>query len=215
MLRSPVEELLNSITHGFGLMLSLVGAVALASYFRQLEDAWRILGCSIYASALIAVYAASTLSHVTTSPRARRLFRNLDQAFIYLLIVATYTPFGLTFLRTGWWLVFLGVMWAAALAGFFSKILFSHQVDSVSIRNYVLLGWMPIVAAIPLIQLVSVDALLLMLIGGLCYTIGTAFLVCDHRAVYFHAIWHLFVIAGSTCHFVAILMAVAQGEGSA
>lgn len=134
----------------------------------------------------------------------------LDQAFIYLLIVGTYTPFALTYLRTTAWLSYLGLMWAIAIAGFLSKIILSHRVDRVAVWIYVALGWMPVIAAIPLTGLVPAAALWSMLAGGLCYTLGTLFLLFDSRVVHFHAVWHLFVIAGSMFHFFPILRCVAQ-----
>jgi hemolysin III len=206
------DELLNTITHALGLVLSVTGAVFLLACAFDQGDAWRCVGCGVYAVALIGVYASSTLSHSASHPPLKRLFRMLDQAFIYLLIVGTYTPFALAFLRTGWWILFLGLLWTIALFGFLSKILMAHRVDAVAVWIYVLLGWMPIVASAPLIGIVPSWTLWWMLAGGLCYTGGTVFLANDHRVPQFHAVWHLLVIAGSAFHFFAILHAVAIGD---
>jgi hemolysin III len=138
----------------------------------------------------------------------RHWFRSLDQGSIYLLIVGTCMPFAAVYLRSGWWCLFFGVMWTIALSGFVSKIMFSHRVEAVAIWSYVLLGWMPIATVPSLMELVPATALWWMLIGGLCYTCGTLFLVFDNRHPLFHAVWHVFVMLGSTCHFMAILLFV-------
>lgn len=211
---SREKELLNIITHAIGLVLSVLGAVVLMGRGLSQADAWRIAGCGIFAAALIAVYAASTLSHAVTTPRWRRNFRILDQGFIYLLIVGTYTPFALAYLRSTGWMMFFGVMWAIALGGLISKLLFAHRVDAVTIWLYVLLGWMPAIPAIANLQAIPAPVLWWVLAGGLCYTGGTVFLVLDKRHFHFHAIWHLFVIAGSLCHFCAVFRYVASVPGA-
>lgn len=203
------EEFVNTVTHGIGLLLSIAGAVVLINRVLSQGNAWRVIGCSVFAAALIAVYAASTLSHALAKPRFRRVFRILDQGFIYLLIVGTYTPFALEYLRTGWWWLFFVLMWAGGVGGFLSKILFSHRVDAVTIWSYVLLGWMPLVLAPAYMEFVPSAALWWVFIGGLCYTIGTVFLVLDYRRLHFHAIWHLFVMAGSIGHYGAAFLFVA------
>ncbi|MHB1035003.1 MAG: PAQR family membrane homeostasis protein TrhA [Pirellulales bacterium] len=205
---SQVEELANAVTHGIGLVLSIVGAVVLITHSHSQGDAYRVVGCTVFALTLIAVYAASTLSHTPLRPRLKHLFRTLDQGSIYLLIVGTCMPFALTYLRTDWWFLFFGSMWTVALCGFVSKTLFSHRVDAVATWSYLLLGWMPIATVPSLIDVVPAAALWWMLIGGLCYTFGTLFLVHDNRHPLFHPVWHLFVIAGSTCHFMTILFFV-------
>jgi hemolysin III len=186
-----------------------VGAFALAFRVRREGVAWLMLGCMVYVPSLIAVYAMSTLSHVCTAANLKRIFRMLDQGFIYVLIVGTYTPFSLAFLRTPPWWTFLAVMWTIAMFGFLSKILLAHRIDGVSIWIYVALGWMPVVAAFSLVGVVPEAGLWWMLIGGLCYTSGTVFLMFDNYVRHFHALWHIFVIAGSTCHFFVILNFVA------
>jgi hemolysin III len=209
LLRSQAEELVHTVTHGVGLLLSIVGAIVLITRVLSMGDAWRVTGCSIFALALIAVYAASTLSHGIAEPWLRRVFRILDQGFIYLLIVGTYTPFALEYLRSGWWWLIFALMWTVALVGLISKILFSHRIDAVTIWSYVLLGWMPIAFAPASVTLIPSAALWWVAIGGLCYTIGTVFLVVDYRRLHFHDIWHLFVMAGSVCHYFAVFLFVA------
>jgi hemolysin III len=205
---SPVEELVNAVTHGIGLVLSIVGAIVLIARSHSRGDANLVVGCMVFSMTLIAVYAASTLSHLPLGPRLRHWFRRLDQGLIYFLIAGTGMPFALVYLRTGWWFLFFGVMWTVALCGFVSKTLFSHRVDVVAIWLYVLLGWMPIVTVPSLIDVVPAAALWWMLVGGLCYTFGTLFLAYDERHPFFHGVWHMFVIAGSTCHYLTILFFV-------
>jgi hemolysin III len=210
-LRSPAEELANAITHGMGLVVSMVGAVVLMGRVFAQDDRWRVLGCGIFAASLVAVYAASTLSHVCARPDWRRTCRILDQSFIYLLIVGSYTPFALAFLRSGWWWwSFFGVLWGVAFVGLISKLLFSHRIDAATIWSYLVLGWLPILPTPAYLNLVPPTALAWILIGGLCYTVGTVFLVLDHRRWYFHAIWHLWVVAGSVCHYAAVFWFVAS-----
>lgn len=208
--RSLVEEIVNSLTHGVGLILSVAGASILFSRVLSQPDRWRLLGCGIFATTLVAVYAASTLSHAVAKPAWRRAFRILDQACIYLLIVGTFTPFAIEYLPFGWWWLFLVLMWTAAMIGFLSKLLFLHRIDAITIWSYVMLGWLPIIPAWVFFDVVPWGASAWILIGGLCYTAGTVFLVLDHRPWHFHAIWHLFVVAGSVCHFYAVFVFVAS-----
>ena len=207
--RLDAEEIVNAITHGVGLALSVCGAVIMVANVLPRGDTWRVAGCSIYLASLVAVYAMSTLSHSFAAPRARSIFRRLDQGFIYFLIVATYTPFSLVYLRTWPWWGLLGVMWSVALWGFFSKVLFAHRVEAVSVWPCIVLGWLPAVAAPSLLHVVPTAVLWWMLGGGMLYSLGTLFLINDARIRHFHAVWHLFVIAGSACHFVAILLFIA------
>ena len=207
--RSLEEEIVNSVTHGIGLVLSLAGSLILLIRVLAQPDVWRLTGCGVFAAALVAVYAASTLSHAVARPAWRRAFRTLDQGFIYLLIVGTFTPFALEYLRFGWCWLFLLLMWMVALVGFLSKLLFLHRIDAVTIWSYLLLGWLPVIPACVSPNSVPWGASLWILVGGLCYTAGTVFLVLDHRRYHFHAVWHLFVVAGSMCHFCAVFLFVA------
>jgi hemolysin III len=213
--RSFAEEIINSLTHGLGLILSLAGTAVLIRRVAEAPDAWRQAGCGIYAAALVAVYAASTLSHAVARPAWRHVFRILDQSCIYLLIAGTYTPFALEYVRFGRWWLYFALMWTFALIGFVSKLFFRHRIDAVTIWSYLLLGWLPIIPALNYLDLVPAGALLLILLGGLCYTAGTAFLVHDHRHFSFHGIWHLFVVAGSACHYAAVLLYVAGAPSPA
>jgi len=206
-LLSPAEELANRITYGIGLFLSLVGVAVMVQVLGQ-EDGWRVAGCSVYLFSLISVYAMSTLSHTFETPRLRTIFRALDQGAIYLLIAATYTPFSMAYLHTTPWWIVLGVVWTIALWGFFSKVFFAYRVEQVSMWPCIVLGMIPFVCVPSLVGVVSLAALWWMLLGIGFYTLGLVFWVNDRRVRQFHAVWHLFVIAGSACHFVAILLFV-------
>ena len=204
------KELLNTLTHGAGLLLSIAAAIILLRTSFAQGDIWRVLGCSVFGGALIAVYAASTLSHLVSHRHWKHWFRMLDQGLIYILISASYTPFALAFLRQPLWWLFLGVMWAGALCGFVSKVFFVHRINAVTVWSYLLLGWLPIVPALTTTGLVPIPALSWLATGGVCYTLGTVFLILDLQRYHFHAIWHLWVIVGSTCHFLSVLFFVAS-----
>jgi len=206
--RSAADELVNAATHALGLVLAIVGALVMADGVLAAGDAWLSIGCGVYLASLVTVYAMSTLSHCAMPRRWKSLFRRLDQGFIYLLIVATYTPFSLAYLRDGWWWLLLAAMWCVALAGFAAKVFFAHRVEVVSVVSYLVLGWMPMLAVPALLQSIPAGALWSMLAGGVCYTAGTLFLAFDERVRHFHAVWHLCVIAGSACHFLGILVFV-------
>lgn len=203
-------ERLNTLTHGFGLLLSIVAGVILLRSSLADGDPWRVAGCGVFAAGLIAVYAASTLSHVVSNRQWKHWFRMFDQGLIYVLIAATYTPFSLAYLRQPHWWAFLGIMWTGALCGLIAKVFFVHRINAVTVWSYLLLGWLPIVPAIVAAGTVPFPALGWLLAGGLCYTLGTVFLVLDLQRYHFHAIWHLWVIGGSTCHFLSVLLFVAH-----
>jgi hemolysin III len=200
------SETLNILTHGLGFALSVPAALGLGTVVLSRDDPWRAAGCLAFGVCMVALYGASTMSHIHATRRGREIFRSLDQGCIYLFIVASYTPLSLAYLRTPAWWVFLSALWAIAWLGFASKVFFAHRVEAVSIWIYVALGWAPIIAAPALLSLLPAAALGWMLLGGVCYTLGTLFLVYDLKAHWYHAIWHLLVIAGSACHYYAILM---------
>ena len=208
MQRPQREETANWVTHGLGIVLSLFAAGFMIS---QLGNAslTLVISCIAYLLALIGVYTCSTLSHWYTADfrdgEPQRRFRILDQAFIYLLIVASYTPFSVAYLQATWWWCVLGLMWAIAIGGFVSKIFFAHRVNQVSIWIYIALGWIPALSGMPFNQNVPADVLWNIVAGGLLYTGGTLFLFNDRKQWYFHAIWHIFVIGGSAVHFWGIL----------
>ncbi|MEX0612917.1 MAG: hemolysin III family protein [Pirellulales bacterium] len=206
---SESEELANRVTHGVGFVMSLIGAVVMTTIYGS-DDPCRIAGCSIYLTSLIAVYAMSTLSHTFQEPRRRSFFRALDQGSIYLLVAATYTPFSMAYLHSAAWWILLGLVWLVALWGFFSKVLYGHRVDSVSMWPCILVGAMPFIAIPTLLEVVNTAALWWMMLGVGCYILGLAFWLNDRRVRHFHAVWHLLVIAGSMTHFMGILLFVVR-----
>jgi hemolysin III len=203
--RTAADELVNTVTHGFGFMLAVAGAQAMAARLMRHADRMLEAGCVMYLFSLVAVYAMSTLSHGVTSPKWKSRFRALDQGFIYLLIVGTYTPYALAYLHGPMWNALLCGMWAVALVGFTAKVFFAHRVESVSVMAPLMLGWIPIVAVPTLMRTAPSGAFDMIMSGGICYTAGTLFLIYDERVRHFHALWHLCVIAGSTCHFCGLL----------
>jgi hemolysin III len=205
------EEWINALTHAAGVALAIVGGAVLLLRAGETGSWVRFAGCAIYAASLVGVYAASTLSHFFEEPRLRTLFRVLDQAFIYLLIVGSYTPMALVYLHGGALSVLFVAMWLVALAGFLSKIWFRHRIEGISTTLYVVLGWMPIFG-IHGWSVLPTQAIVLLVAGGLCYTSGLLFLLLDNRIRYFHAVWHLFVIAGSVCHYLTTYRYVVGAE---
>jgi hemolysin III len=208
-LRSPTEEFLHALTHGMGILLSLAGAWALVATAAIRTDPLRTAACAVYGATLIGVYTASTLSHLYFRPRWNVFFRALDQGFIYLLIVGTYTPLAALFLRTPGWILFSILLWVIASYGFVSKVWFQRGIDGDSVWLYLVLGWLESLALIPLASAASIACLAWVAAGGIIYTLGTVFLLRDKREYHFHAIWHVFVLAGSSCHFYAIYTHVA------
>lgn len=201
---SRADEAANCLTHALGLALAIVGTAALLNATAHYGDALQMIGVSVYGATLVALYAASTLSHSFERPRVRHFFRTVDQVCIFLLIAGTFTPISLTYLRAGWWWALFICVWGLAVMGIFFKIFFT-RLETVAVSAYVCLGWMPVVAVKPIVELMPSAALAWIVAGGLCYTIGTLFLLRDERVPFFHAIWHLFVIAGSACHYYAVL----------
>ncbi len=202
--RLNATEIANSITHGFGLLLSLIAAGVLLRAAGA-GDGWQFAACAVYAATMVGVYAASTASHLFWQPRMNHFFRMLDQGCIYLFIAGTFTPIAATFLRGGTWWILLAAMWTIAVAGFVSKLFLRHRIDCASVAIPLLLGWLPLMGGKAMLELIPTPVLWWMLAGGVCYTVGTLFLMNDTRHRYLHAAWHLWVIAGTACQFWAIL----------
>jgi len=207
--RAPVgflsTELMNGVTHGVGFLLSIVGLVVLVVLAASRGGARHVVACSVYGSTLIILYLASTLYHSVSAPRAKPLLRLFDHIAIYLLIAGTYTPFTLLTLRGGWGWSLFGVIWGLALLGSAFKILFIDRFPKFSVVIYLAMGWMALVALKPLLAAMPTGGLLLILAGGLAYTVGVVFYACD-SIPHNHAIWHVFVMLGSTFHFFAVVL---------
>jgi hemolysin III len=201
------EETANQLTHGLGLLLSTIGAAVLVNSARLHSDPWQFAGCCIYAGSLVALYAASTLSHTFRTPPMRQFFRMLDQVCIFLLIAGTFTPFAMSYFLHGWLWGLSLVMWGLTCVGIFFKVCF-RRVRNVSIGAYVLLAWIPLVAMREIVHVVPAGALVLICLGGGLYTIGTLFLMLDEKFPYFHAVWHVLVVSASVCHYCAVMLYV-------
>jgi hemolysin III len=199
------EELANAITHGAGLLASLIALPVLLWYAAQSHDAARITGAAIFGVTLCLLYTASTLYHAFPPSRTKRVFRVLDHSAIYLLIAGTYTPFALGPLRGPWGWSLLAVVWTLAAGGVLLKTTVGFRYPRLSTAVYIGMGWMAVVAIQPLMEHVGRTGLIWLVAGGLCYTGGVVFYSTDRRLWYGHAIWHLFVAAGSICHFFAVL----------
>ena len=164
-----------------------------------------IVACSIYSATLILAYSATTLYHAMPWPSVKRVFQILDHCTIYLLIAGTYTPIALGPLRGGWGWSLFGIVWGLAVIGIVFKMVFGSRYEIVSVLVYLGMGWLGIVAIVPILELVPGPGKLFLLIGGISYTLGIGFYVTDHKLLFGHAIWHLFVLTGSTFHYFAIL----------
>lgn len=199
----PREELANRLTHGFGAVLSLAGLIAMVFYSRAHGDEWHVISTAIYGTTLVLLYSASTLYHSVQNPRWRLLCQKLDHAAIFLLIAGTYTPFMLSSLRSGGgWNVF-ALIWGAALLGVVFKFIVGDRGDIISTLIYLAMGWFVLIAARPLFDALPEGARELLLAGGICYTVGTVFYHWE-KLPYNHAVWHLWVLAGSACHWLAV-----------
>lgn len=206
-LETPAEEWANCLSHGLGAALSLGALVVLVTLAGLGGDPWRIVTVSLYGLALLLMYVASTFFHACSGPTAKRRLRVLDHSAIYTLIAGTYTPFLLVNLRGGWGWSLFGVLWGLAAAGAILKIFFVHRFELLSTAIYLILGWIGVIGFRPVFLSLPTGALAWVIAGGLAYTLGIVFFLWD-RLPFNHAIWHLFVLAGSACHFAAILLFV-------
>jgi hemolysin III len=205
--RLTIEEVANCVTHGVGLALSLAGLVALVLLAWMHGDAWHVLSSAVYGASLVTLYLASTLYHGARTVRAKHRLQVLDHCCIYLLIAGTYTPFTLVTLRGGWGWTLFGLVWTLALAGILFRVVFGTRYRPVAVASYVLLGWLCVIAVKPILALVPTGAILWLVAGGLTYTTGV-FFFASKRIPHNHAIWHLFVLGGSICHYMAVLLYV-------
>lgn len=201
------EELLNSITHGTGILLSIAALVLLIIFSSLYGSARHIVSCTIFGVTLILLYTASTLYHSFQKPQVKRFLKIFDHSCIYFLIAGTYTPFLLITLRgvLGW--TMFGVIWFLAVSGVALKIFFVHHFKIISTIAYILMGWIIIFAIKPLVASLPSGGVVWLVAGGLAYTLGVVFYVWK-KLPFNHAIWHLFVLAGSICHFFAVIFYV-------
>jgi len=202
-----LDELLSSWTHGIATAASVVGTVVLIVAASRLGDAWKIVSFSVFGASLILLYLASTLYHSATHPGLRNAFKMLDHCAIFVLIAGTYTPFLLVNMRgpVGWTL--FGIIWGLALTGVILKLVFGDRYKITRVIIYLSMGWLIVFASSTLVESLSRQALNLTFAGGIIYTVGVVFYLFQ-RIPFNHAIWHLFVIGGSVCHFYAVYYGV-------
>ncbi len=202
-----LDEVLNALTHGIGAAIALAAAAVLITLAAVFGDAYAIVGSAIYGTSLLLLYVASTLYHAAHDGVAKQRLKIFDHCMIYVLIAGTYTPFTLTSLRGPWGYSLLAIIWTLALCGIVFKLRFAGRFKGLSTAIYIAMGWLVIVAIQPLMMLVPRTAVWWLIAGGLAYTIGVVFYL-SKRWPYAHTVWHAFVLAGSVCHFAAVLIQV-------
>jgi len=198
------EEIANSLSHGLGLLAALAAFPVLVTIAHQRGTVSGIVGASVFATTMVLLYLTSTLFHALTGRRAKRVFQILDHSAIYLLIAGTYTPFTLGVLRGPWGWTLFGLVWGFAAIGTVLKTLGGVRYTAISTLVYLAMGWLILIAADTAWTLVPRWGLFWLLAGGIAYTAGAAFFMAE-RIRYFHFVWHLFVVAGTACHFIAVL----------
>ncbi len=202
---TPLEERANILTHALGIVLSLAGLSSLAFLAFRFGDVWHKVSLLIYGTSLVVLYVASVVYHSTKDEKNRQRMRIFDHVSIYLLIAGTYTPFSLVNLRNDWGVPLLVAVWVLAAVGIVLKFFFINAKKWVSAALYIALGWLVVIAIKPVLNHVPMHGLLWLLSGGVIYTLGVVFYVWKSLP-YHHAIWHLFVLGGSVCHFLAVLV---------
>lgn len=198
------EEIANGVTHGIGTLLAVAGMVVLVTFSALHGDIWRIVSFSIYGATLTMLYLCSTLYHTFQKPELKRIFRMLDHSAIFLLIAGTYTPFTLVTMRGPWGWTMFGIFWTIAVFGIVWTVLAIDKFKALSALLYVGMGWSVVIAIKPLIEAIPKGGMYWVSAGGITYTVGVIFYIWK-KLPYNHAIWHLFVIAGSLLHFFAML----------
>lgn len=201
------EEVANALTHGLGTVASLAAGLVLIVLASAHGDGRQLASAIVFSCSLVLLYGASTAYHASTRPLVKRRLKILDHAAIYLLIAGTYTPFTLVSMRgaIGWSL--FGVVWALAALGVVFKLFYTGRFERTSTLLYLGMGWLVVIAAVPMMRSLPAATLAWLVAGGLAYTVGTLFYI-SRRLPYAHAIWHLFVLGGSSCHFVAVFTQV-------
>lgn len=208
-LETLAEAVSNAATHGMGFLLSVCAFIALIAYAMPYHNTFKMVSSIMYGGSLIAMYGSSTIYHSMPHSRStlKRFFRILDHSAIYLLIAGTYTPFALVSINGTWGWILFGIQWGFALFGITFKLIFGHRYGLLSTIIYLFMGWIGLVAIVPIWHALPAPALWWLLAGGLIYTGGVAFYLWE-RLPFSHTIWHMFVLAASACHFVAILFYV-------
>ena len=211
-LYSVAEEVAHSATHGAGLLLSIAGLVILIVLASTNGNAWHVVSVTIFGTTLVILYGASTFYHAWPKHRLKQLFRTFDHSAIYLLIAGTYTPFTLVNLRGGWGWALFGVVWGLAVFGIVLESVAARRMKVLSVTLYVGLGWLVAIAVKPLLESVPAGGLILLLSGGMAYTGGVVFYAW-RKIPFNHTFWHVFVVAGSVCHYMAVVLYVIPRGG--
>jgi len=201
------EEIANVVTHGLGAILSAAGLAVLMVHATWSGDAWRVASAAVFGATMILLYTASTVYHAVPWPRARHVAKIADHASIYLLIAGTYTPFTLVALRGAWGWALFAAVWSLAVVGVVLEASWVYRPKWISAAVYLAMGWMVLIAGRRLVASLPPGALHLLVAGGLLYSLGTIFYVMK-RMPYAHAVWHAFVLGGTACHFLAIVLLV-------
>jgi len=209
-LQTRQEEAVNALTHGLGLVASLIGGPMLVWKALQTNDRVMAIACITYAIPLAAVYFCSTVSHALADAELKPRWERWDQATIYLLITGSYTPYAVAYLREGFWPLLTWAMWILAVAGFTSKFLFQNRFRRAVVPIYILLGWLPVVSLPHMLPQMQPTCIAWTLAAGLCYTFGTLFLMYDRAAPFLHVGWHLAVLAGTAFHYAAVYVFVVK-----
>ncbi|HLX79168.1 MAG TPA: hemolysin III family protein [Burkholderiales bacterium] len=202
--QSPGEEIANSVSHGVGLLLVLAGFPVLVVATLRRGDTVEVVGATVFGITMVLLYSTSMLFHAFRQSRAKRIFQVLDHSAIFLLIAGTYTPFTLGVLHGTWGWILFGLVWSMAAAGIVLKAFGGVRYNTVSTFVYIAMGWLVVIAADKVWVLVPGWGIFWLVAGGIAYTAGAAFFLAE-RIRYFHFVWHLFVVAGTACHFIAVL----------
>ena len=203
----PLEELLNALTHGVGAVVALAAGAVLITLASIYGDRWAVIGASVYSGSLLLLYLASTLYHAVSHEPTKTRLKVFDHCMIYVLIAGTYTPFTLTSLRGPWGWTLFGLIWGLAIGGIIFKLNYTGRFRWLSTGIYLAMGWLVVIAIEPLMKALPHGAFAWLMAGGIAYTAGTIFYM-SRRLPFAHAIWHAFVLAGSVCHFAAVLIQV-------
>jgi len=203
-LQTVGEEAANTISHGIGLIAAIIATPFMVARAIRLEDPAFVVGVSIFCATMIVLYLASSVYHMLPQGRAKRICKDIDHSAIYLLIAGTYTPFTLGALSGPWGWTLFGIIWALAAFGVLMKSLRKLHHPVLSVGLYLVMGWMVLVAMHPLTREVPAAGIAWLVAGGASYTLGVVFYVLDSKVKFAHFVWHLFVLGGTLCHFVAV-----------
>lgn len=203
----PIEELANTITHGFGLFLSVIGFIVLVVLAGLRGDPWSITSCVVYGLSLVILYAASTFYHSSTSLRLKKNLQVVDHCCIYLLIAGSYTPFGVVIAGETWGRELLAGIWAFAIVGILIKLIIRDRFPAINVISYLIMGWLGVFAIQPLFNALGLMPVILAVAGGIAYSLGVVFFPWK-SIKHHHAIFHIFVLLGSIIHYAAVVLYV-------